>query len=113
MNDKIKVFISQPMGDKTNYEILKEREAAIKTIKKKYGKDVEIIESYAPLFCLEYNPDKGCIPLKYLSKSIEQLADAHIAYFCKGWDEYRGCRIEYLCAKSYDITIMKYNDNEI
>lgn len=110
MNDKIKVFISQPMRDKTKYEILKEREVAIKTIKKKYGKDVEIIESYAPLFCLEYNPDKGCIPLKYLSKSIEQLADAHIAYFCKGWDEYRGCRIEYLCAKSYDITIMKYND---
>ena len=110
MNDKIKVFISQPMRDKTKYEILKEREVAIKTIKKKYGKDVEIIESYAPLFCLEYNPDKGCIPLKYLSKSIELLADAHIAYFCKGWDEYRGCRIEYLCAKSYDITIMKYND---
>lgn len=106
MNDKIKVFISQPMGDKTNYEILKEREAAIKTIKKKYGKDVEIIESYFD----EYNPDKGCIPLKYLSKSIELLADAHIAYFCKGWNEYRGCRIEYLCAKSYDITIMKYND---
>ena len=110
MNDKIKVFISQPMRDKTKYEILKEREVAIETIKKKYGKDVEIIESYAPLFCLEYNPDKGCIPLKYLSKSIELLADAHIAYFCKGWDEYRGCRIEYLCAKSYDITIMKYND---
>ena len=106
MNDKIKVFISQPMRDKTKYEILKEREVAIETIKKKYGKDVEIIESYFD----EYNPDKGCIPLKYLSKSIELLADAHIAYFCKGWDEYRGCRIEYLCAKSYDITIMKYND---
>lgn len=106
MIDKIKVFISQPMRDKTKYEILKEREVAIETIKKKYGKDVEIIESYFD----EYNPDKGCIPLKYLSKSIELLADAHIAYFCKGWDEYRGCRIEYLCAKSYDITIMKYND---
>lgn len=106
MNDKIKVFISQPMRDKTKYEILKERETAIKMIKKKYGKDAEIIESYFD----EYNPDKGCIPLKYLSKSIELLADAHIAYFCKGWDEYRGCRIEYLCAKSYDITIMKYND---
>ena len=84
-------------------------ETAIEMIKKKYGKDAEIIESYFD----EYNPDKGCIPLKYLSKSIEQLADAHIAYFCKGWNEYRGCRIEYLCANIYDITIMKYNYNEI
>ena len=62
MNDKIKVFISQPMRDKTKYEILKERETAIEMIKKKYGKDAEIIESYFD----EYNPDKGCIPLKYL-----------------------------------------------
>lgn len=106
MNDKIKVFISQPMRDKTKYEILKERETAIEMIKKKYGKDAEIIESYFD----EYNPDKGCIPLKYLSKSIELLADADVVYFCKGWSEYRGCRMEYLCASNYDIKIMKYDD---
>lgn len=33
----MKVFISQPMKDKTDAEILKEREFAITKIKEKYG----------------------------------------------------------------------------
>ena len=81
-----KLFISQPMRDKTKEEILREREAAIKASSEAIGEDVEVIESYFE----DYDPKDCCIPLKYLAKSLELLADADIAYFCYGWDMARG-----------------------
>lgn len=33
----------------------------------------------------------------------EVLSNADIAYFCKGWDNYRGCRMEHKACKSYNI----------
>lgn len=94
----MKVFISQPMNGKTDEEILKERNQAIEKVKKQY-EDVEIIESYFD----DYNPEAGCIPLKYLAKSIELLADADLAVFLKDWGTARGCNIEHLCAVNYGI----------
>lgn len=94
-----KIFISQPMRDKTKDEILREREKVAKAFSKYYGEDVEILESYFK----DYDPKNGCIPLKYLSKSLELLADADIIYFCPGWDTARGCKIEHQCAVEYGI----------
>lgn len=94
-----KIFISQPMRGKSDAEILAERKDAIEKSKNIIGEDIEIIESYFE----DYDPENGCIPLKYLSKSLELLADADFAYFARGWDEARGCRIEHACATAYDI----------
>ena len=94
-----KLFISQPMRNKTKDEILRERETAIKTASELFSDDVEIIDSYFE----DYDPKNGCIPLKYLSKSLERLADADVAYFCPGWDTARGCKIENQCAVEYGI----------
>lgn len=41
--------------------------------------------------------------MKYLAKSLELLADADVAYFAKGWESARGCRIENQCAIEYGI----------
>ena len=101
--DTIKVFISQPMNGKTNEEILAVREKAIDSAKKNLGDDVEVIDSYFE----DYNPENGCVPLKYLSKSLELLADADIAYFAKGWEDARGCRIENQCAIAYGIEVIE------
>ena len=98
-----KLFISQPMNGKTNEEILAVREKAIDSAKKNLGDDVEVIDSYFE----DYNPENGCVPLKYLSKSLELLADADIAYFAKGWEDARGCRIENLCAIAYGIEVIE------
>lgn len=98
-----KLFISQPMNGKTNEEILAVREKAIDSAKKNLGDDVEVIDSYFK----DYNPENGCVPLKYLSKSLELLADADIAYFAKGWEDARGCRIENQCAIAYGIEVIE------
>lgn len=96
-----KIFISQPMRDKTDEEILAERERAIESAKKHLGEDVEVIDS----FFKEAPHDAK--PLWYLAKSIELLATADIAYFCKDWDKYRGCKIENTCAIEYGIDVIE------
>ena len=42
----MKVFISQPMRDKTDEQIESEREKAIKAIREKHNEEVEIIDSF-------------------------------------------------------------------
>lgn len=99
----VKVFISQPMKGKTEEEILKVREKAIASVKSKCAEDVEVLDSYFA----DYDPGAGCVPLKYLAKSLEILADADIAYFAKDWQDARGCRIENECAIEYGIEIIE------
>lgn len=90
----MKIFISQPMKGLSEKEIKSNREKAIKNIKSLYGDDVEIIDSYI---------DGDEKPLFKLGKSIELLSTADVAYFLKGWNTARGCRIEYMCANDYGI----------
>lgn len=99
----MKVFISQPMNGLTDDEILIERNRAIFAIKAQFGNNVEILPSYFE----DYTPDSGNIGLKYLAKSLEILADADGVYFCEGWENSRGCKIEYQCAKYYYLNIIR------
>ena len=96
-----KLFISQPMKDKTNEEIKAEREKAIKSAKEHLGEDVEVIDS----FFLDAPHDAK--PLWFLGKSLELLANADVAYFAKDWEKYRGCRIENTCAIEYGIDVIE------
>ena len=99
----VKVFISQPMRGLTEEQILKDRNEAIKYINDVcLGQQLEVIESYFE----DYDPQQGCVPLKYLAKSLELLADADIALFIGDWEDARGCKIEHECAKEYDIKIV-------
>lgn len=97
----IKVFISQPMRDKTNEQIEVERQRAIETIKKEYFNDeVEIIDSFFK------NAPHDAKPLWFLGKSFELLSTADVAYFIKGWDKYRGCKMEHTAALEYGIRVV-------
>lgn len=90
------------MRNKTDEEILAEREKAIKFVKEKYRDDVQIIDSFfqsAPV---------DAKPLWFLAKSLELLSSADIAVFCKDWQEARGCKIEHECAVKYGIEVIEY-----
>ena len=43
------------------------------------------------------------IPLCYLAKSLENMSLCHVAYFCNGWENARGCRIEHYAAVAYGL----------
>ena len=73
-----KLFISQPMRDKTDEEIEKERAKAIVKASELMGEPVEVIDNFfekAPM---------AAKPLWFLGKSLELLADADVAYFASG-----------------------------
>ena len=96
-----KLFISQPMNGKTNEEILAVREKAIESATRNIGEPVEVIDSFFK------DAPHDANPLWYLSKSLELLSTADVAYFAKGWENARGCRIENTCAIEYGITVIE------
>jgi hypothetical protein len=98
-----RVFISQPMRDKTNEEIKKERRAAIEYVKKELGDDVEVIDSF-----FEGAPHDAK-PLWFLGKSFQLLSTADAAVFIGDWYKYRGCKMEHEAATQYGIETMCYN----
>lgn len=96
-----KLFISQPMRGKTDEEILAERKKAIESAERNLGEPVEVIDSFFQ------NTPADARPLWFLGKSLELLSTADIAYFAKGWEDARGCRIENQCASEYGIEVIE------
>ena len=94
-----KLFISQPMRDKTDEEIKTERDNIIKKVTNVLG-EVEVIDSF-----FESAPHDAKT-LWFLGKSLELLSTADCAYFAEGWKDYRGCKIEHECAVQYGIDIV-------
>lgn len=97
----MKVFISQPMKDKTDEEIKTERNYLIDCVQKEYGDNIEVIDSY-----FEGAPHDAK-PLWFLGESIKKLAEADVAVFAKGWEKARGCKIEHTCALEYGVEIVE------
>lgn len=105
-----RVFISQPMNGMTKREIIMFRNNAQEDIETIFaGEDIVYVN---PLQNgMEYDGiTRLNNPLKWLGKSIKKLADADVAYFCYGWKDARGCRIEHQCAKEYGIEIIEKNN---
>ena len=103
----MKAMLSQPMAGKSEKEIRATREKAIKALEKR---NYEIVNT---LFTDEwYSSDKmkerGVvqIPMCFLAKSLENMSLCHAVYFCKGWEQARGCRIEHDAAVAYGLTIL-------
>jgi hypothetical protein len=94
----MKVFISQPMRDKTDEQIMAERQRAINEIVKKYpNTTIEVLDSF-----FETAPHDAA-PLWFLGKSFEILSKADIAFFIGEWRQYRGCKMEKMACDEYGI----------
>ena len=98
-------FISQPMKGLTPEQIKHAREKAVKYLTE-HG--YEVLETYfADEFEKSDAPNK---PLLFLGKSIKYLAKASIAYFCNGWGDARGCRVEWQAAQEYGVEVVYEKD---
>lgn len=107
-----KAMLSQPMAGKSEAEIIATREKAIAALE---ARGFEVVNT---LFTDEwYSKDamtaRGVvqIPLCFLAKSLENMSLCHAAYFCNGWENARGCRIEHEAAKAYGLEVI-YEDDE-
>ena len=102
-----KAMLSQPMNGKTNQEIIETRERATKVLEEK-GYEVVNTLFTDEWYSREQMKNRGVvqIPLCYLAKSLENMSLCHTAYFCKGLENARGCRIEHEAAKAYGMEII-------
>ena len=105
-----KAMLSQPMAGKSDAEIVATREKAIHELE---SRGYEIVNT---LFADEWYSQDGMekrgvaqIPLCFLAKSLENMSLCHAAYFCKGWERARGCRIEHDAAVAYGLEVL-YED---
>ena len=107
---KMKAMLSQPMAGKTEEEIKETRERAIKALEKK-GYEVVNTLFTDEWYSKEAMEQRGVvqIPLCFLAKSLENMSLCHAAYFCKGWRQARGCRIEHEAALAYGLDVI-YED---
>lgn len=100
-------MLSQPMAGKSDKEIAETREKAIKALKEK---GYEVVNT---LFTDEWYSNESMksrgvvqVPLCFLAKSLENMSMCHAAYFCKGWETARGCRIEHDAAVAYGLEVI-------
>lgn len=100
-------MLSQPMAGKTDDEIREAREKAITALEKE---GCEIVNTLFTdeWYSKESMEERGVvqIPLCFLAKSLESMSKCHVAYFCKGWENARGCRIEHDAAVAYGLEII-------
>ena len=104
----MKAMLSQPMTNKTEEEIIETRNRAISKLE---SMGYEVVNT---LFTDEWYSHENMvkrgvvqIPLCFLAKSLENMSLCHAVYFCKGWQDARGCRIEHDAALAYGLEIIE------
>lgn len=106
-NMKKKAMLSQPMNGKTSGEIADTRKRAVAALE---GMGYEVVNTlFTDEWYSEENMEaRGVVnaPLCFLARSLENMSLCHVAYFCKGWENARGCRIEHEAAKAYGLEIV-------
>ena len=78
-------------------EVLMIREQALKHLKNSYG-EVELLDNY-----YHKNAPDNAGRLWYLGTSIRMMETADIIYFCNGWENANGCKVEYNICKLYGL----------
>jgi hypothetical protein len=94
-----RLFISQPMRDRTDEEIQAERDRILEEVREKYP-DVEPIHSF-------FQGASNMSPIECLAEALKRMEGADIIYFAPGWNTARGCVVEHYVAELYLTTAIK------
>ena len=89
----MKLMISQPMRGKTNEQIREERAELIKQLE---SEGYEVVDTV-----FENAPENEDVAIYMLSQSIRYIGKVDGLVFMPGWENARGCRIEYNVAVAY------------
>ena len=100
-------MLSQPMAGKTDKEITAARDKAVRALEK-LGYEIVNTLFTDEWYSNEKMQERGVVqvPLCFLAKSLENMSLCDAAYFCKGWEDARGCRIEHEAARAYGLDII-------
>ena len=95
------------MYGKSDEEIVTTRDHAIKALK---AQGFEIVNTFFTdeSYSIESMEKRGIaqIPIYFLAKTLENMAMCQAVYFCKGWEQARGCRIEHDTTVAYGLQVI-------
>ncbi len=100
----MKFMISQPMAGKTIEQIRDERKEAIRLLE---ARGHTVIDS---VFTEPAPEPIDNVGLWYLAHSLVVMAACDGVLFMPGWEEARGCRIEYEAADAYGLVTLFMSD---
>lgn len=90
------LMISQPMYGKSEEIIKEERKSLVEKLEKEGHKVLDTVFADG----IEEMNDND-IGIYYLAKSIDAIGKVDGLVFMPGWENSRGCKIEYQVAKEY------------
>jgi hypothetical protein len=93
----MKVFISLPMGGRTQSEVMRDIDR-LKHSVSTYYPDAEFLHGFMA--------EEGANPLEFLGEAIKILSQADAVVFSPGYYAARGCRIEHRCCEYYGIPVI-------
>lgn len=99
-----KAMISQPMAGKTDEDIAATRDLAVAKLRQMGYEVAGTVFSFSDeqLEALEVHNAS----LYYLASSLQAMSRCDCVYFCKGWEDARGCRIEHDAALAYGLEVI-------
>ena len=102
-----KAMLSQPMAGKTDEEIREVRNKATEHLRNENYEVINTIFIEKPYY-LDTMERRGVVqfPVAFLARSIDIMSQCHVVYFCKGWEDARGCKIEHEIAVAYGLEII-------
>ena len=102
-----KAMLSQPMAGKSEEEIVATREKAVNVLQ---NSGYKVVNTWFTdeWYGKDAMTERGVVnvPLCFLAKSLESMSLCDAAYFCRGWEKARGCKIEYDVATAYGVEIL-------
>ena len=106
-----KAMISQAMAGLNESQILETKNKATQKIEE-LGYEVHNTYFTDEWTQSEILEDTGFTnkPLFFLAKSLEGMSKCEAVFFCKGWENSRGCKLEQAAAKAYHLTLIYEKD---
>lgn len=100
-----KAMISQPMASKTAEEIKVTHNKAIKKLNELGYKLINTLFT-DEWVAKEKTNDVANMPLWFLAKSLQKMSECDAVYFCRGWENTRGCNVEHEAANLYGLKLI-------
>ena len=98
-----KVFISVGMHNRSTEDVIVDIERARNKISRIYRGcgNLQIIDNF------NCDAPENASRLYYLGEAIKKLGECDVCYFCKGWQNHKGCLIEMEICKLYRIDMIE------
>lgn len=94
----MKVFLSHKMSGLTEEQVMEIRNHALEKLIRNFGNRFELIDNYH-----HEDVPENAGRIWHLGTSIRMMEESDLIVFCPGWQEAKGCLIEWEICRLYNL----------